>query len=284
MTTQDCTQDDVTCAIPVFNGERDVAGAIQSVLAQNPTPDLVVYDNCSTDSTVEICVRNLSPNHIRTSPTNIGASANFNRALEGATSEFFMWLAADDRLGHAEFTRRCVRALRENPACDAALPTVVLIGANGRRSHIQIDHRLASTRERIRLRAFLRRRRWTEVYCMYRREALMRSPGFLPRYGADVILSWWFLLRKPFVVVPDAYLEYRAAELKTASQMTQALIPGTSNHRWPKIKLWKALWTLTRDPDLPARTRIGAKVELIAVCFTKFGLRHLREDFRSRFA
>ena len=46
----------VSIAVPVYNGERYVAQALDSLLAQTYTDfELVIVDNCSTDGTEDIC-------------------------------------------------------------------------------------------------------------------------------------------------------------------------------------------------------------------------------------
>jgi cellulose synthase/poly-beta-1,6-N-acetylglucosamine synthase-like glycosyltransferase len=46
----------VSIGLPVYNGERFLAGAIASILAQTYTAfELIICDNASTDRTGEIC-------------------------------------------------------------------------------------------------------------------------------------------------------------------------------------------------------------------------------------
>ena len=87
---------------------------------------------------------------------------------------------------------------------------------------VQRDPELSSADPRTRLRSYLRRPRWTEVYCLYRRDVLLESPRFRDDYGADVLLIWWFLLRKPLAVVDEELLEYRLYPVKTADGTARA--------------------------------------------------------------
>ena len=75
----------VSLGLPVYNGERFVGQAIQSVLDQTFTDfELIISDNASTDSTPDICedFARKDP-RIRYIPQeiNIGAKANFNRVF-----------------------------------------------------------------------------------------------------------------------------------------------------------------------------------------------------------
>ena len=46
----------ISVILPVFNGERFIAKAIESVLDQSLKDfELIIVDDCSTDSTSDIC-------------------------------------------------------------------------------------------------------------------------------------------------------------------------------------------------------------------------------------
>lgn len=84
----------------MFNGERTLSAAIESILRQSYRDFvLIISDNCSTDSTPEIC-RQFSEIDPRVryyrQPFNKGAEENFRIVLELAESEYFMWAASDD--------------------------------------------------------------------------------------------------------------------------------------------------------------------------------------------
>ena len=92
----------VSLGMPVFNGERYLATAIESVLGQTFDDfELLLCDNASTDATGDICrsFAGADPRvrYIR-NPENLGAHPNFNRAFELATGRFFKWASHDDAL------------------------------------------------------------------------------------------------------------------------------------------------------------------------------------------
>ena len=46
----------ISIGMPVYNGEKYIKGAIDSLLAQTFTDfELIISDNCSTDKTSQIC-------------------------------------------------------------------------------------------------------------------------------------------------------------------------------------------------------------------------------------
>src|SRR3954470_23138397 len=104
----------VTIGLPVYNGARYLAEAIESVLAQTFTDfELVISDNASTDATAAIALQYAARDpRVRYSRNreNIGSARNFGRAFELATGEFFKWMASDDLIS-PEFLENCVAAL-----------------------------------------------------------------------------------------------------------------------------------------------------------------------------
>jgi glycosyltransferase involved in cell wall biosynthesis len=268
-----------TVAIPVFNGEQHLAEAISSVLAQTTrASEVVVFDNASTDTTVAIAERMLGRGSVITSRENIGAVGNFNRAVHSAAGTYFAWLAADDRWD-PRFLERTARALDEHPEAPACLTGITYIDCKGEPVGTQVDPELASPELRTRLRSYLRRGRWTEVYCLYRRQALLASPMFRDDFGADVLLMWWFLLRSPLVVLPDLLLEYRLpAARRTPVEMAQALNPSGPDSRWRKVTLWRTLWVMAGDPGVTFRARRVGRRELVLALVHPIWWRHLTED------
>jgi glycosyltransferase involved in cell wall biosynthesis len=90
----------VSIGLPVYNGEKYITRALDSLLAQKcHNYEIVISDNASTDKTPKIleeyackyqCIR------IHTHPENVGAHENFKTVLRLARGEYFMWAAVDD--------------------------------------------------------------------------------------------------------------------------------------------------------------------------------------------
>lgn len=104
----------VSIGLPVYNGEKYLALAIESVLAQTfQSFELLIADNASTDETQAICrsYANRDP-RIRyfRHPTNLGAGFNYNFVFRQARGQYFKWLAHDDFIAPANLAA-CVEAL-----------------------------------------------------------------------------------------------------------------------------------------------------------------------------
>jgi glycosyltransferase involved in cell wall biosynthesis len=109
----------VSIGMPVFNGEKYLRQALDSILAQtNQDFELIISDNASTDKTQQICreyVRKDSRIRYYRNKINIGAARNFNRVFELSSGEYFKWAAHDDVLA-PEFLSRCNGILDQNPS------------------------------------------------------------------------------------------------------------------------------------------------------------------------
>ena len=269
----------VSIAIPVYNGGHYLQEAIASVQSQTRQPDeVLVFDNCSTDGSREVAGAAIGDEHVVPSASNLGAVANFNRAVKGSTGTYFAWLGADDRLA-PRFVERALAELRAHPGAPACLTAVQFIDPDGRSLGVQRDPELASTSARTRLRSYLRRPRWTEVYCLYRRDVLLTSPMFQDEYGADVLLIWWFLLRHPLVVTDELLVEYRTYPVKSADTTAESLNPAVKRRRWLMTGLWRSLWREAGAPDVAPAVRRTARSELLRCLVRRHWLKHVAWDF-----
>lgn len=109
----------VSIGLPVFNGEKYLTQAIDSLLAQEYSNfELVISDNGSTDETGSICENYARQDHrvqyFRNS-CNIGLAPNHNRVFELSRGQFFKWAAHDDEYP-PQMLKRYVEAFDVAPA------------------------------------------------------------------------------------------------------------------------------------------------------------------------
>ena len=113
------TRPRVSIGVPVYNGERYLATALQSVIDSTFGDwEMIVSDNASTDGTVAIVESFMARDPricLRRNPSNIGALPNFNAVVHAARGEFFKWLAYDDVLDPT-MLERCVEVLDRDPS------------------------------------------------------------------------------------------------------------------------------------------------------------------------
>jgi glycosyltransferase involved in cell wall biosynthesis len=105
--------------MPVFNGEKFIEAAIDSILNQTFTNfNLIISDNASTDRTQAICLNYASKDarvHYYRNEKNLGGPKNYNRVFELSSGEYFKWAAYDDVLA-PDFLRKCVSVLEKDPS------------------------------------------------------------------------------------------------------------------------------------------------------------------------
>jgi len=127
-------QPKVSVALPVYNGERFLRQAIESILGQSCADfELLICDNASTDCTADISMeytrRDARVRYYRNA-RNLGAAKNFNRGFELAEGEYFKWIAADD-VCEPEFLEQCLLALEQAPTAALAYPRTKWIDETG---------------------------------------------------------------------------------------------------------------------------------------------------------
>jgi len=86
----------ISVVLPVYNGSKTISQAIDSVLAQSITCEIIVVDDGSTDALREV----LQPygQQVRwvINPVNVGVAASRNRGVTLAQGEYIAFLDADD--------------------------------------------------------------------------------------------------------------------------------------------------------------------------------------------
>jgi glycosyltransferase involved in cell wall biosynthesis len=121
----------VSIVIPAFNHARYLAGAIDSVLAQDyPSVELLVLDDGSTDDTRAVLERYTGRVHWESQP-NSGQAATLNRGWGLAAGDLLGYLSADDALLPGAVSR-AVAALQADPRLALVYPDYELVDARGR--------------------------------------------------------------------------------------------------------------------------------------------------------
>ncbi len=99
----------VSCIVPVFNGERYLAEALDSILAQTRRPlEVIVVDDGSTDGSAAVVAKyGAEVSYIH--QANAGPAAARNRGLDAARGEFLAFLDADDLWHKDKLVRQMAR-------------------------------------------------------------------------------------------------------------------------------------------------------------------------------
>jgi glycosyltransferase involved in cell wall biosynthesis len=110
----------VSVVIPVFNGERFLREAVQSVLAQHYSPiEIIVVDDGSTDGTANVA-RSLPETVRYLHQTNQGPAAARNRGIDQAQGSLVAFADADDLWPEGKLELQ-LSYLIKNPQIDIVL-------------------------------------------------------------------------------------------------------------------------------------------------------------------
>ncbi|HEV2149874.1 MAG TPA: glycosyltransferase [Longimicrobiaceae bacterium] len=126
--------------VPTFNCGVYLRDTLESVLAQDPGPEVMqieVVDDCSTADDPAEAVRELGPDRIRfhRQPRNVGHVRNFQTCLLRARGRLVHLLHGDDAVLPG-FYATMQRAFEEQPVIGAAFCRHVFIDGEGRRKRL----------------------------------------------------------------------------------------------------------------------------------------------------
>ena len=220
----------VTVGLPVYNGQKYLEQAIDSILAQTYSDFvLLISDNGSTDRTEAICrayaARDARVRYERYEQ-NRGAAWNFNNCFHLAESPYFKWQCYDDLL-EPTMLEVCVPVLDAEPEVVLAYPRTRIVDDAGATIGFWADnfeHR--SPRASERLRHYLANKSRNEgQYGVWRRSELAQS-GLMGAFPlSDQVLMAETMMRGQFRELPEylflkrfhdgisteAYSQYRMA-------------------------------------------------------------------------
>jgi len=122
----------VSYCIPAYNHARYVEACINSILTQSyPNVEVVVVDDCSTDSTYDIICSLDDPRvRLHRNTVNVGPGETVNRCIRIANGEFIALSGSDD-VHVRDKTSIQVDLLLARPTVGAVFSTPTFIGPSG---------------------------------------------------------------------------------------------------------------------------------------------------------
>jgi glycosyltransferase involved in cell wall biosynthesis len=198
----------VSIALTVYNGERYLAAALESLLGQRFKDfEVIISDNASTDGTQAICLHFAAKDdrirYVR-NRVNVGLAGNFNQAFRLSSGEFFKWAAYDDICG-PHLLSRCVEVLDHDPGVVLAYPRVAMIDEDGeitKKNDSGPD--MSSSDPAVRLSTLMRNPFWgTSMFGVIRSSVLARTGLMRSNAACDHVLLAELCLHGRFVEVPE---------------------------------------------------------------------------------
>lgn len=218
---------EISIGLPVYNGERYLEEAVQSVLDQDFTDfELIIRDNASTDGTQSICERFAKEDdrvrYIR-NPSNVGAAPNFNALVDDARGQYFQWMAHDDLL-LPQFLSECLEALQREPDAVLACPTVTVIDSQG--SVVEDEYvspfRMDDPDRAVRFGEMLNdAQRCYEIFGLIRLSELRRTDLIAAYHNGDGVLLAHLSLLGKFASVPRSLFLSRRHEEQSSVLATR---------------------------------------------------------------
>jgi glycosyltransferase involved in cell wall biosynthesis len=198
----------VSIGLAVYNGERYLREAIDSILAQTFTDfELIISDNASTDSTAAICLEYVTrDSRIRyhRNDTNIGGANNENLTFRMSRGKYFRWAAHDDIIA-PNLLERCVEVMEAAPDIVLCHTDTIVIDQNSLYVTTLTKHHASSSDPVKRFRDLaLSRDLCEETYGLVRSDVMRRTRLQQQYTNSDRTLLCELALHGRFVGLPEA--------------------------------------------------------------------------------
>jgi glycosyltransferase involved in cell wall biosynthesis len=280
----------VSVGVPVFNGEKYLADALESLLAQTLSDfEIIISDNASTDHTAEICrsyeQKDRRIRYFRNSQ-NIGAAPNFNRVVELSSASLFHGGACDD-LYHPLFLEHCFDALNRDSGLALSYVRTTMIDESGqpllfdRERHCYLDSYgeflmrpvppdiAVSARPEMRFRDVLWPMGWAlPLSGVIRRDTLLGTSLYRGYYGADKVLLAELALKGRFLQVPEDLFFKRVhrdgTHYKTTRERAKHESEGWSGLP-PQAKMLRDYTTMTFAADMRPHQRLHCMLTIAGI-------------------
>lgn len=214
----------ISIILPVYNSEKYIYAAVQSMLDQTFTDfELIVINDASTDGTLDI-LRNFNDPRIRliNNETNLKVVKCLNRGIDLAKGEFIARMDADD-ISYPQRLEKQLAYLQSHPDIDLCATWVKVFGADDFIHYPYEDHELIKTEL-----LFLNIIRHPTI--MFRRKPFIENKVYYNELyiNCEDYGLWVELIdRLKFATLQEVLLEYRIHEKNTS-------IPQSKN--WNIIK------------------------------------------------
>lgn len=218
------SQPRISVIMPVWNGDRFVAEAVDSILAQSLTDwELIVVDGGSTDRTMEVLSRYKDP-RIRifqtpNSGTGSGLVAGRNLAIAESSAPWIACQDSDD-IALPDRLETQWRFMSRTANAVVCYTDVELIGDSTSRPG---RSRMTRTRALLALRLCFQ---YPVVHSttMFKREAVLKAGGYAGMYCEDYrLLGKLVELGQP-IAIPQKLLKFRLHAVSASKRFNQGMI------------------------------------------------------------
>lgn len=248
----------VSIGMPVFNGEKSLAQALDALLNQDYTNlEIIISDNGSTDRTSEICEEFLKKDRrvkYYSSSENLGSNWNFNRVFDLSSGKYFMWAAHDD-MRELSFVRACVKKLEQFPeAVLCHVHTAFFIENRKERLGVaNLDSFTGVTGLVERYRETLKHFSTVAIYGVYRSATLKKTHMFERAIATDLAFIQELSIYGSFIQVPEILFTYIGREKWNTVHDDYKDFSGKDRKPWwylPFVVLFRDHWSRVARAEL----------------------------------
>lgn len=244
----------LSIGMPVYNGERFLREALDSMLTQDYRDlELIISDNASTDRTQTICEdyakRDPRVRYVRQA-TNIGAVRNWNYVVEHARGSLFKWASCNDHIAPGALSA-CVAYLDQHPETVLCYGRTILIDDAGKELGTYDRDIVATQKEpHERFQHVLQDLKLNNAQCaVIRTDVLKRSRLERAYPSGDMVLMAELAIDGTFVQLPHPYLYRRMDEASSTKFLSPEALrnfldPSGGTPRG--INTWRMDWDYLR--------------------------------------
>ncbi len=256
----------VSVGLPVYNGERYVRQAIESILSQSfPDLELIISDNASSDATEGICkeyaARDPRVRYYR-SDRNRGAAWNHNRVVDLARGEYFKWQCHDDYCD-GTFLEKCLAILQSNRNVVLCYPRFVRVDEQGRWLGIK-SSRVSGGAEAVeRFRSLIYRRDSCEEIYGVTPTAVVRKTALIGPYSnSDDTFLAELILHGQFRQISEPLFFYRIHPAQSTSSYRSRTArmawfnPSARRFSLPFLRLFLGYLSVVSRSPVPLRVKV----------------------------
>lgn len=230
----------VSIGMPVYNGEKYLREALDSLLAQTFDDfELIISDNSSTDGTADICMVYASRDKrikYHRQPENRGVIANAEFVIKSAVGKYFM-LVGDDDVYDKEYIRELINVLETDNRVGLVFSRFGYIYSDGSTTLVDTSLKYKQSDSKLigLLQFLLKRSCLPIIFGLARRELFVSALPFryqelAPLTGdVDNIFLFGLLSRMKAVNIDSTYFFYRQ---KNRDQWNPSNWPASRFKKW----------------------------------------------------
>jgi len=213
----------ITILLPVKNGEKYIADAIESILAQTFNDfELLIFDDDSKDRTLKI-TRGFKDKRMKIFQSRNGYINNLNKGIEIAQGAYIARMDADDMM-HPDRLMTQIEIMEKNPSIAVCGSWIKVFG-----EHINpyiltqdVAGRLENLLDKLKIANFI-----SHPSVMIRRDFLMTHKLSYQHYPYVEDYKLWVEIAKKkgsFYIVPKPLLAYRLSQDQVTITHSQEMI------------------------------------------------------------